>query len=72
MERFGDRSRGRRVIRRLLEDLRGSGFNTSLTVDGFNITNQKVVAFEDGVVYTVSSNGVARATIIDEIDSVNF
>ncbi len=61
-----------RTIRQLLEDLRGGGFNTSLIVDGVVIENQKVVAFENGVVYTVNTNGVARATRIDQIDSVNF
>lgn len=60
------------AIRRLLEDLRGGGFNTSLTVDGLNIVGQKVVAFENGVVFTVNSSGVARATVISEIDSVDF
>lgn len=60
------------AIRRLLEDLRGGGFNTSITIDGVNITGQKVVAFENGVVYTVNSNGVARATVISEIDSIDF
>jgi len=60
------------VIRRLLEDLRGGGFNTSITVNGINIAGQKVVAFENGVVFTVNSNGVARATVISQIDSVDF
>ncbi|MBP2019660.1 hypothetical protein J2Z79_003102 [Symbiobacterium terraclitae] len=60
------------TIRQLLEDLRGGGFNTSLIVDGVVIENQKVVAFENGIVYTVNANGVARATRIDQIDSVNF
>lgn len=60
------------AIRRLLEDLRGGGFNTSLTIDGFNIAGQKVVSFENGVVFTVNAAGVARATVIAEIDSVDF
>ncbi len=60
------------VIRQLLEDLRGGGFNTSLVVDGVVITGQKVVAFENGVVYTVNEAGVARATLVNQIDSVNF
>jgi len=60
------------TIRQLLEDLRGGGYNTSLIVDGVVIENQKVVAFENGIVYTVNANGVARATRIDQIDSVNF
>lgn len=60
------------TIRRLLEDLRGSGFTTSLVLQGVVIEGQKVVAFENGVVYTVNAAGVARATRIDMIDSVNF
>jgi len=60
------------VIRGLLEDLRGGGFTASLIVDGVIIENQKVVAFENGVVYTVNAAGLARATLIDRIDSVNF
>lgn len=60
------------TIRRLLEDLRGGGFNTSLTVDGVQFLGQKVVAFENGVVFTVDAAGVARATVITSIDSVDF
>lgn len=60
------------VIRRLLEDLRGGGFNTSLLIDGVEITGQKVVAFENNVVFTVNGAGLARATRIDQIDSVDF
>lgn len=60
------------VIRRLLEDLRGGGFNTSLTVDGFQFNNQKIIAFENGVVYSVDANGLARATLISQIQSVDF
>lgn len=60
------------TIRRLLEDLRGSGFTVSLTLDGIQFTGQKVVAFENGLVYTVDGAGVARATVINQIDSVDF
>jgi len=60
------------TIRNLLEDLRGGRFNTSLVVNGVVIRRQKVVAFENDVVYTVNRNGLARATRIDRIDSVNF
>lgn len=60
------------VIRRLLEDLRGGGFNTSITVDGFQFNGQKVIAFESGVVYTVDAAGVARATQLNAIQSVDF
>ena len=60
------------IIRRLLEDLRGGGFNTSLTVNNFTFTRQKVVAFENGVVYTVSEDGTARATLIADVQSVDF
>lgn len=59
-------------IRQLLEDLRGGGFNTSLLIDGFQIAGQKVVAFSNGVVFTVDNGGLARATRIDQIDSVDF
>lgn len=60
------------VILQLLQDLRGGGFNTSLLLDGLQIKDQKVVAFSNGVVFTVNSDGVARATVIAEIDSVDF
>lgn len=60
------------VVRRLLEDLRGGGFNTSITVRGFEFTGQKVVSFENGVVFTVNAAGVARATVIGDIQSVDF
>lgn len=50
----------------------GGGFNTSLVVDGVVIRRQKVVAFENDVVYTVNRNGLARATRIERIDSVDF
>lgn len=60
------------VIRQLLEDLRGGGFNTSLVINGVVIEGQKVVAFENGVVFTVNAAGLARATRIEQIQSVNF
>lgn len=60
------------VILQLLQDLRGGGFNTSLLLDGLQIKDQKVVAFANGVVFTVDQNGLARATVIAELDSVDF
>jgi len=60
------------IIRRLLEDLRGGGFNTSITVDGFEFRGQKVVAFENGTGFTVDAAGLARATVISQIQSVDF
>jgi len=60
------------TITQLLRDLRGGGFNTSLTLRGINIVGQKVVAFENGVVFTVNNAGLARATRISQIDSVDF
>lgn len=60
------------TIRRLLEDLRGGGFNTSLVINGIQFSGQKVVSFENNTVFTVDSNGVARATPIVRIDSVDF
>ena len=60
------------VIRRVLEDLRGGGFNASITVSGFTFTGQKVVAFENNTVFTVNAAGVARATPITGILSVDF
>lgn len=65
-------SNGNSVIRTVLQDLRGGGFNTSLTISGVNIVGQKVVAFEDVVVFTVNNAGVARATVIADIQSVDF
>jgi len=47
------------TIRQLLQDLRGSGFNTSLVLDGVVIRRQKVVAFENDVVFTVDRKGLA-------------
>lgn len=63
---------GQTNIRRLLEDLRGSGFNVSLILDGVVIEGQKVVSFDNDLVFTVNANGLVRATRIDRIDSVNF
>lgn len=59
-------------IRTLLEELRGSGFNVSLVLQGVVIEGQKVVAFENGLVFTVNAAGLTRATRIDQITSVNF
>jgi hypothetical protein len=68
------------TIASLLANLRGGGFNTSLTLRGINIVGQKVVAFEPtgvaggaaSTVFTVNNAGVARATNIASIDSVDF
>jgi len=60
------------VIRRLLLDLRGGGFNTSITLSGVTIFGQKVINLEDGIVYTVNAAGLTRATVIAEIQSVDF
>ena len=60
------------IIRRLLEDLRGGGFNTSLTVDGFQFNAQKIISFENGVVFSADAAGVARGTVISRIQSVDF
>lgn len=71
---FGRRRRNQeRVIRELLRDLRGGGFNTSiLTNGGVEFEDLKVISFEDGVVFTVDEEGLARAFRIDRIDSVDF
>ncbi|MDF2629866.1 MAG: hypothetical protein K0R39_3697 [Symbiobacteriaceae bacterium] len=60
------------AIRRLLEDLRGGGFNASITLDGVEFDGQKVVGFENGTVLTVDQAGVARMTVIAQIRSVDF
>lgn len=59
-------------FRTLLEDLRGGGFNTSLVLPGVTFTGQKVVSFDDDLVFTVNNNGVVRATRISELLSVDF
>jgi hypothetical protein len=62
----------------LLQNLRGGGFNTSLTLPGgIEFTGQKVVAFDTttgvgNTVFTVNNAGVARATNIGSINSVDF
>lgn len=53
-------------------DLRGAGFAASLTVGGITVPEQKIVAIEHGVLFTVNPQGVVRATRIDRIDSVGF
>lgn len=63
---------GQTNVRRLLEDLRGNGFNVSLILNGVVLEGQKVVSFENDLVFTVNSAGVVRATRLDRIDSVNF
>lgn len=73
IDRFGSRRRGcEREFRNLLRDLRGGGFNTSITVRGAEFEDLKVVAFEDGVVFTVDENGLARAFCIERIDAIDF
>jgi hypothetical protein len=68
----GRRRRCRREFRRLLAELRGSGFTVSIVTRGAQFCHQKVVAFEDGVVFTVNREGVIRATCIERIDSIDF
>jgi hypothetical protein len=60
------------TIRALLEDLRGPNFGVSITIDGTEFTGQKVVAFENDLVFTVNAAGLVRATRIDRIASVDF
>ncbi|MFZ5825362.1 MAG: hypothetical protein ACOY94_13765 [Bacillota bacterium] len=60
------------TIANLLRSLVGTGFNVSLIVDGVVIENQKVVAVQSNIVFTVNAAGVVRATLINQIDSVNF
>ncbi|HWI51792.1 MAG TPA: hypothetical protein VNT01_06590 [Symbiobacteriaceae bacterium] len=60
------------AIRRLLEDLRGGGFNASITVNNFQFNGQKIIGFENGVVFSTDAAGIARATIIADIQSVDF
>lgn len=59
-------------IANLLRNLVGTGFNVSLIVDGVVIENQKVVTVEPSLVFTVNAAGLVRATLISQIDSVNF
>lgn len=59
-------------IANLLRSLIGGGFTVSLIVDGVVIENQKVVAVQSNIVFTVNAAGVVRATLINQIDSVNF
>jgi hypothetical protein len=59
-------------FRRILAELRGSGFTVSITTRGAVFCNLKVVAFEDDVVFTVSREGCVRATCIERIDQIDF
>lgn len=59
-------------IAALLRSLVGTGFTVSLIVDGVVIADQKVVTVEPNLVFTVNAAGVVRATLISQIDSVNF
>jgi hypothetical protein len=61
-----------REFRRILAELRGSGFNVSILTRGAHFAHQKVVSFEDNVIFTVNPEGCVRATCIDRIDSVDF
>lgn len=61
-----------REFRRILAELRGSGFNVSVLTRGAEFCHQKVVSFEDNVVFTVNHEGCVRATCIERIDSVDF
>jgi hypothetical protein len=77
-ERFGDECCGEFEeecefeFRLLLAELRGSGFTVSITTRGAVFCNQKVVGFEDDVVFTVNPEGCVRATCIERIDSIDF
>lgn len=70
--RCGRRRECNREFRRILAELRGSGFNVSILTRGAHFAAQKVVAFEDNVVFTVNPEGCVRATCIGRIDSVDF
>lgn len=75
IDRFGGRRRENRCtreFRRLLRDLRGGGFNTSITIRGAEFEDLKVISFEDDVVFTVDEAGLARAFCIERIDAIDF
>jgi hypothetical protein len=66
------RRRCTREFRRLLAELRGSGFTVSIVTRGAEFCHQKVVGFERDVVFTANREGVVRATCVARIDSVDF
>lgn len=60
------------AIRLLLEPLRGNGFTVNLFLPGGGLVGQKVVAIENGLVYTVDAAGNTCATVITQIQRVEF
>jgi hypothetical protein len=68
----GDESVPISSLRQLLQSLIGSGFTVSLVVNGVVIENQKVVTVDSNLVFTVNNAGVVRATLLNNITSVNF
>lgn len=56
----------------LLQNLVGSGFTVSITVNGASFSGLKVVNVVDGLVYTVSSGGTVNVFLIADIQRVDF
>lgn len=56
----------------LLQQLRGGGFNADIVLNGVIFNGQKVVAFENNVVFTVDDNGRVHATPVANILSASF
>lgn len=59
-------------IRNLLQNLVGSGFTVSVTVDGASFAGLKVVNIDGALVFTVTAGGVVNVFAINQIDRVDF
>ena len=60
------------TFRQLLQNLVGSGFTVSITVNGSSFNGLKVIAIVDDVVFTTNNAGVINVFSIPDIKRVDF
>lgn len=60
------------TFRQLLQNLVGSGFTVSITVNGSSFSGLKVIAIVDDVVFTTNNAGVINVFSIPDIKRVDF
>lgn len=60
------------TFRQLLQNLVGSGFTVSITVNGSSFSGLKVIAIVDDVVFTTTNAGVINVFSIPDIKRVDF
>lgn len=60
------------TFRQLLQNLVGSGFTVSITVNGSSFNGLKVIAIVDDVVFTTTNAGVINVFSIPDIKRIDF